>query len=84
MKKCSAKCWIGPLDGTSGKPKLLADGNAAAITLYAQPGNIISDAEYATLDPTTAATFFSAATLVEGKVVEQPGSTRQYMQVSAA
>lgn len=84
MKKCTAKCWIGPLDGTSGKPKLVADGNATAITLYAVPGQIIPDAEFATLDPTTAANFFTTATLVEGKVVDQPGSVRQYMTVSAA
>ena len=62
----------------------MATGNVGAITLYAVPGNIISDADYALLDPTTAATFFAAATLVEGKVVERYGSTRQHMEVSAA
>ena len=82
MKKCTAKCWLGPVDDTSHKPKLVADGDPTAITLVAVPGAIMSDADAATYDPTTFANFFSAATLVEGKVVDQPGSTRQYMQVS--
>jgi hypothetical protein len=82
MKKCTAKCWTGPL--VSGKPSLVADGNAGAILLVAVPGQIMSDADAATYDPTSFATFFAAATLVEGKIVNQPGSIRQYMEVSAA
>jgi len=82
MKKCTAKCWIGP--NVSGKPSLVAPGAATAITSYANAGNIISDADFALLDPTTAATFFTAATIVEGPVFEQVGTPRYYMKVSAA
>lgn len=82
MKKCTAKCWTGP--NVSGKPSLVADGTATAISLVAVPGQIMTDADAATYDPTTFANFFTAATLVEGKVVDQPGAgARQYMQVTA-